>query len=169
MYQVIVWWRLLAEMAEQSKSGTAEKMAELKEQVDALVAESQAKSGNSAGQALRLDIVLTDSNGEELWLDPTCIHMHHQCNKTDRGPEVRRTLERLQAEHIHLQGAKIIEAATNKKLTHYGPLMAVARRQVTDGRRSKAPVFLPMVFTTHMEFGEGVVTVQEWLCERYRN
>ena len=47
-------------------------------------------------------------------------------------------------------------------------MMAVARKQKTDGRRSAVPQFVPMIVTTHMEFGKGVITVQEWLYERYR-
>jgi hypothetical protein len=79
---------LLAELAEQDRTDT-EGVAALKERVDALMAEGQesrpaGKAGSKAGQALRLDLVLTDSNGEELWLDPTCIHT---TNKSNRGPE----------------------------------------------------------------------------------
>ena len=88
-----------------------------------------------------------------------------------RGAELQRTLERLNSNDAQVRrlGARSLELAGAKKHSHYAPMLAVARKQKTDGRRLRVPRFVPMIVSTHMEFGKGVQFVQEWLCERYRN
>ena len=46
--------------------------------------------------------------------------------------------------------------------------MYVIKKQVLDGRRSKAPVFTPVALTSFGELGSGCAVVQEWLALRLK-
>ena len=47
-------------------------------------------------------------------------------------------------------------------------MLSIAEKQAANGSRVTAPVFFPAVVSTHGEFCEGMVSLQEWLTSKYR-
>ena len=55
-----------------------------------------------------------------------------------------------------------------KKRATYAPLLAVAQKQIETGKRINKPIFVPAICTTHGEFGQGFIHIQEWLVKRFK-
>ena len=56
-----------------------------------------------------------------------------------------------------------VKAAHKKKQESYALMLSIAEKQAAKGSRVIAPLFFPAVVSTHREFCEGMVSLQEWL------
>ena len=102
-----------------------------------------------------------------MWTDPTCIHT---TDTTKLAAERKETKRRLDSEDKEVKGAPspTVKAAHKKKQETYALMLAIAEKQAANGSRVTAPLFFPAVVSTHGEFCEGMVSLQEWLTSKYR-
>jgi len=140
----------------------AEREREAGVELDVLLEDKCAKSGR------RMDVQIVDPRtGEEVWTDPTCIHT---TGTTKLAAERKETMRRLGSENKEVKGAPspAVKAAHKKKQETYALMLAIAEKQAANGSRVTAPLFFPAVVSTHGEFCEGMVSLQEWLTSKYR-
>jgi hypothetical protein len=132
-------------------------------QLQVLLADKSAKQGR------RMDVQIIDPHtGDEVWVDPTCTHTTGATKLAAERKETKRRLEMEDAKEAAATPSAAVKAANKKKLETYALMLSIAEQQVAKGLRSKAPQFYPAVVSTHGEFCEGLLGLQEWLTNKYR-
>jgi len=122
------------------------------------------KTGQRKG--LRLDIQLTNRDGDSLILDPTVVH---STAASRRQAEVALSWARkLGVAAMRRKEAAAITVRTAEKHKTYGPLLATLASQQLRGVRGTVPTFLPLVATTHHELGEGFGQLEGFLLAAYQ-
>ena len=77
----------------------------------------------------------------------------------------KETKRRLDSEDKEVKEAPspAVKAAHKKKQETYALMLSIAEKQAANGSRVTPPLFFPAVVSTHGEFCEGMVSLQEWL------
>ena len=119
------------------------------------------------GHSLSMDgMIEHEASGEVVWYDASAIHTTAH---SSFDAELSLTRRRMAAGK---EGAKVqseaLLVAHNEKRTRYSLLNAIVERQVAEGMRRAAPLFLPVVATTHGELCPGAIRLTEWLVHKYR-
>ena len=115
----------------------------------------------------RLDVWITDPTpGDEAFVDMACTH---PTSKSHLAGEVKRTRLRLAATENKtrkLPGASVEKMEKSKQAT-YNLLHSITLRQATAGLRTSEPKLFGAVVSTHGEFNNDMVGLQEWLTSKY--
>jgi hypothetical protein len=126
-------------------------------------------------KGLRIDVQITETfTGEERWVDATCIHPTCQTRIEDEFRNTKKIIAAYEeARTKNTNNTKFVKIGyavkdqTGHKHTVYSPLITVANKQVVDGRRRRAPVFLAAATSTLGELGRETVLLQEFLTAAY--
>merc|ERR1712087_499321 len=68
----------------------------------------------------------------------------------------------------HFRQGHVIVAQAKAKHLQYAPLINIAKKQNIDGIRNNTPQFVPVVATTHGELVVELISLVEWLTDKYR-
>ena len=125
---------------------------------------------------LRLDLSITDPVTQETkWIDATICHTTSPSYlKKETENAIARQLSLAIATEHQLPDLKQFEPSPtllqreNKKAEKYARLIAIANKQHREGRRPKAPQFIPFVLADSGEYSPQALDLQEWLVSRYK-
>jgi hypothetical protein len=118
-------------------------------------------------KSLRIDLNISDIiNGESKWVDTTCIHS--TC-KTRIKAEMKHTIKKNEEDprRQNFREGHAVSTQARAKHLQYAPLINVARKQLVDGIRNNASIFIPAVTSTHGEFGTELISLIEWLTAKF--
>ena len=117
-------------------------------------------------KGLRIDVQLRDTfTGREWWLDATCVHP--TCASRLASELVSATARLTPNQTTPHHGAAVLDQTKHKHAV-YAPLLAIAAKQLLDGKRQEAPIFLAVAATTHGELGPESIKAMETITKAFR-